>query len=83
MNDEDDCEDVDECTESQSCLNGACINTQGSFQCRCEPEFELSSEGTICVDERKSYCFMRIYNDSCSSESDTLQMVRFLTMKLF
>lgn len=42
------CTDVDECKSPQSCQYGECINTQGSYTCRCPPNYELVSDGTAC-----------------------------------
>ena len=42
------CTDVDECKSPQSCQYGTCVNTQGSYICRCPPNYELVSDGTAC-----------------------------------
>lgn len=52
--------DVDECgTIEDICENGECINNRGSFQCICPSGFELSPDGTKCVDQRQEQCFER------------------------
>ena len=33
------CEDVDECSLLQPCLNGVCSNLDGSYECSCAPGF--------------------------------------------
>lgn len=43
--------DVDECFENpRICLNGACENTPGSYECVCLPGFTTSADGTFCID---------------------------------
>lgn len=50
--------DVDECsTVEDICENGECINQQGTFQCICPPGFEISPDGTKCVDYRQEECY--------------------------
>lgn len=50
--------DVDECrTVEDICENGDCINQQGTFQCICPPGFEISPDGTKCVDYRQEECY--------------------------
>lgn len=44
------CEDMDECSIRNMCLNGMCINEDGSFKCICKPGFQLASDGRYCKD---------------------------------
>ena len=42
--------DVNECSENLGvCINGACINTDGSFRCECPFGYNLDYTGVNCV----------------------------------
>ena len=41
--------DQDECLIRNMCLNGLCINEDGSFKCICKPGFLLMASGRMCV----------------------------------
>lgn len=41
--------DHDECTTTNMCLNGMCINEDGSFKCICKPGFVLAPSGRYCT----------------------------------
>ena len=41
--------DINECDQAGLCLNGRCINTEGSFKCICNRGFEISSDGRYCT----------------------------------
>ncbi|NXJ94427.1 FBLN5 protein, partial [Corythaixoides concolor] len=41
--------DVNECTSENPCTQ-TCVNTYGSFLCRCEPGYELEADGVNCSD---------------------------------
>lgn len=44
--------DVNECSENLGvCINGACINTDGSFRCECPFGYNLDYTGVNCVGE--------------------------------
>ncbi|KAL7980061.1 hypothetical protein Chor_001329, partial [Crotalus horridus] len=42
--------DMDECSIRNMCLNGMCINEDGSFKCICKPGFQLAIDGRYCRD---------------------------------
>jgi len=45
------CEDVNECARNRDlCANGACVNTNGSYYCKCPTGLTVSSDQTQCVD---------------------------------
>lgn len=54
--------DMDECSIRNMCLNGMCINEDGSFKCICKPGFQLASDGRYC----KGLCYRTIIFFSCS-----------------
>ncbi|XP_060039994.1 latent-transforming growth factor beta-binding protein 2-like [Erinaceus europaeus] len=56
-----DCQDVDECADTDRCLGGRCVNSDGSFSCLCNTGFQLSPESGECVDI-----------DECESYGDSL-----------
>lgn len=62
------CTDVDECKSPQSCQYGQCHNTQGSYECRCPPNYELVSDGTACFGV---YCTL-LFRDSWKYLSEHL-----------
>uniref|UniRef100_A0A3P9AJ59 Fibrillin 2b n=1 Tax=Esox lucius TaxID=8010 RepID=A0A3P9AJ59_ESOLU len=49
--------DHDECATTNMCLNGMCINEDGSFKCICKPGFALAPNGR--------YCTGKPYIDEC------------------
>lgn len=40
--------DVDEC-DRNPCVNGICINNQGSFRCECPESLQLQTDGRTCL----------------------------------
>lgn len=47
---------MDECSIRNMCLNGMCINEDGSFKCICKPGFQLASDGRYCRGEHNKVC---------------------------
>lgn len=58
--------DVDECAINGVCSNGLCINTAGSFHCRCKDGFQISPDGRNCLGELSLRvcmfnCILKVY----------------------
>ncbi|XP_051512992.1 fibrillin-1-like isoform X2 [Myxocyprinus asiaticus] len=52
------CQDVDECEVPGMCMNGHCVNTEGSFRCECMPGLAVGLDGRVCVDTHmRSTCY--------------------------
>lgn len=43
--------DIDECETPGMCMNGRCINTEGSFRCECMAGMAVGLDGRVCVGE--------------------------------
>uniref|UniRef100_A0A8C3GR19 Fibrillin-1 n=1 Tax=Cairina moschata TaxID=8855 RepID=A0A8C3GR19_CAIMO len=56
--------DINEC-ESSPCVNAACRNNLGSFNCECSPGSKLDSTGLICIDSLKGTCWLNIQDSRC------------------
>ena len=65
----DTCIDIDECTViPNTCGNGTCINTFGSYRCRCNYGFQMGSENTCQdIDECRSRYNGRCRNGRCKN----------------
>ncbi|XP_059840950.1 latent-transforming growth factor beta-binding protein 4-like isoform X3 [Hypanus sabinus] len=45
------CTDIDECARGATCGEaGMCVNTEGSYRCRCNPGYRLRADGNQCAD---------------------------------
>ena len=42
--------DIDECATGQALCQQKCVNTPGSFTCRCPVGYELQADGISCKD---------------------------------
>lgn len=62
--------DIDECAQNPSiCGNGDCINTLGSFHCRCEDGYSVKpGEGPSCSDDDE--CYLGSY--TCDVNADCI-----------
>ena len=49
------CSDVDECTLGSDDCDQICIDTAGSFFCKCYPGYSLSSDSQTCVRGQSSH----------------------------
>lgn len=63
--------DVDECLSSP-CINGDCMNSQGSFVCLCSMGSSLDSTGLECIGE---HCVVWI---SCHYKNSSLKSKMFV-----
>lgn len=61
-NDERTCIDVDECLNRNHNCTDFCVNTEGSYECKCSSGLVLSSDGQTC--EASNPC--TIDNGGCS-----------------
>lgn len=43
--------DIDECDTPGMCMNGHCVNTEGSFRCECMAGMAVGLDGRMCVGE--------------------------------
>uniref|UniRef100_A0A3Q1GGJ8 Latent transforming growth factor beta binding protein 2 n=1 Tax=Acanthochromis polyacanthus TaxID=80966 RepID=A0A3Q1GGJ8_9TELE len=67
--------DYDECEFRNSCENGECVNTPGSFNCFCSPPLVLDSTRRRCIgpieydhDVHVDICWQRIEGDNMCAE---------------
>ncbi len=59
--------DIDECLTSGICMNGRCVNTEGSFRCECPPGLAIDMDGRVCVDTHmRTTCYGAIKMGTCS-----------------
>jgi len=42
--------DIDECKLESTLCDKECVNTEGSYYCRCPPSFALASDGKTCIE---------------------------------
>uniref|UniRef100_A0A673I3V1 Fibrillin-1-like n=1 Tax=Sinocyclocheilus rhinocerous TaxID=307959 RepID=A0A673I3V1_9TELE len=62
------CEDVNECEVFPDvCINGKCVNTDGSFICQCPSGMTVDSTGRTCVDLRTELCYLTHIDERCGA----------------
>ena len=73
---EDDCEDINECEERPGLCGaaGRCLNTQGGHQCECERGYQLTADGTGCVDTRRGICYNKVTAGRYSIVASSVQV---------
>ncbi|XP_033102532.1 uncharacterized protein LOC117105480, partial [Anneissia japonica] len=67
-NNDNACEDIDECTNSENACDdtvGACTNTDGGYMCSCPSGFELQNDLRTCQDINECYRVTCIANAEC------------------
>ena len=47
---------VDECASNDGGCGQHCTNTEGSFECACDPEYQLNVDGTMCDGIHHGFC---------------------------
>ncbi|KAJ8252437.1 hypothetical protein COCON_G00217490 [Conger conger] len=62
------CEDVNECEVFPGvCINGKCVNTDGSFICQCPGGMTADSTGRTCIDLRTEQCYLTHEDERCGA----------------
>ncbi|CAL8243797.1 unnamed protein product [Lota lota] len=62
------CEDVNECEVFPGmCVNGKCVNTQGSFICQCPAGMTVDASGRTCIDLRTDLCYLTHEDERCAA----------------
>ena len=52
------CNDIDECLQEDICPeHNICQNTDGSYDCNCNPGFKSAKSGCLDVDECRDECY--------------------------
>ena len=54
--------DVDECLDNNGGCEYICTNTIGSFECSCQPGYDLDSDGLACIGMQLCTCSYVVIN---------------------
>lgn len=46
--------DINECETPGICMNGRCVNTDGSYRCECFPGLAVGLDGRVCVGKKQA-----------------------------
>lgn len=84
--------DVNECEVFPGvCINGRCINTQGSFYCQCPPGMTVDVSGRTCIGGYCIHVFMCVYFCLCTvgvvsselTENRSFGQLEFISLQWF
>ncbi|XP_021344449.1 fibrillin-3-like, partial [Mizuhopecten yessoensis] len=68
---------INECeTIPNTCENGKCTNTEGSYFCVCDPGYETNADRTQCAVFKRKTCFSRISAGTCADPMGILLSLR-------
>ncbi|XP_078142364.1 fibrillin-2 [Centroberyx gerrardi] len=66
------CQDENECrTKPGTCEKGHCVNTIGSYICKCDEGYQTDSTRTKCLDFREGFCFTEVLQTMCQMSSSS------------
>ena len=69
--------DIDECAESLDNCEHECLNSQGSFTCRCSNKYWLSSDGYSC----EGTCIAHISVDRADTNYNTREIIGYFMVE--
>ncbi|KAM4878543.1 LOW QUALITY PROTEIN: fibrillin-2 [Sylvia borin] len=68
------CKNVDECT-SNPCSNGDCVNTPGSYYCKCHTGFQRTPTKQACIDINECINGVLCKNGQCVNTEGSFQCI--------
>lgn len=77
--------DIDECLTPGICINGRCINTEGSYRCECLAGLAVGPDGRSCVGTENENAFIHTlmykwvlhHGTYCVSQLNTDSSIRY------